>query len=255
MADELTEAQNLYEKGEYQSAIKLFEEITQDEPSNALAYQGLAQCFFKLKQFNASLDACLKAISLDPILYQSHRLAGILYYMQKQFDLSESEYREAISSAPTEWAAYMNLGTFLLNQNRLEESENELKHAKEIRSDRWETYHALGIIYWQKKRYRDALNEMKRSFSLRPSPKVAFEVLILYIAQNLIFFSLSSSFIYILAILLPSVYAIPVFIIMLLFPTWSCIILFKGKQLARAILMMIFVVLLIVFFVFVHLHH
>ena len=65
--------------GEYKKAIKSFESVLKDNPSNAMAYNNMGYSYRKLKQYDKALELYGKALMLDPNLAEAHEYIGEAY--------------------------------------------------------------------------------------------------------------------------------------------------------------------------------
>jgi tetratricopeptide (TPR) repeat protein len=65
--------------GEYKKAIKSFESVLKENPSNAMAYSNMGYSYRKLKQYDKALELYGKALMLDPNLAEAHEYMGEAY--------------------------------------------------------------------------------------------------------------------------------------------------------------------------------
>src|SRR5713101_5404867 len=65
--------------GEYKKAIKSFESVLKENPSNAMAYNNMGYSYRKLKQYDKALELYGKALMLDPNLAEAHEYMGEAY--------------------------------------------------------------------------------------------------------------------------------------------------------------------------------
>lgn len=73
-------ANNLLEQKKYREATQAFLDILQQDPSSGQAYQGMAQCYYRLKNYEAASSSSMKAIELDQTLVIPHVILAYIYY-------------------------------------------------------------------------------------------------------------------------------------------------------------------------------
>ncbi|WP_375605603.1 tetratricopeptide repeat protein [Flavobacterium davisii] len=89
-------AQNYFDRGEFDKAVLIYEELLKKQPNNYPFFQKLVACYQQLKQFeksNVLIQEKLKRTKY-PNLYVE---LGYNYQLQKQQDLAEKNYKIAIS--------------------------------------------------------------------------------------------------------------------------------------------------------------
>ncbi len=151
---ENSDAYQLYLKGQYQlnkrtveslkKGIDYFRQATEQDPSYALAYAGLADAYNHLgmwaqlppgESFPQAKAAAEKALQLDATLAEAHAAMAFLKFQHYwDFEESEREYQQAIKLNPRnvatrEWHAYHS---YLADPNRFNAAMQELKTAQEL---------------------------------------------------------------------------------------------------------------------------
>jgi tetratricopeptide (TPR) repeat protein len=150
---ENTEAYHLYLKGRYyenkffneaalRRAIECFQQAIQCEPTYALAYAGLADCYIRLSTFNVTPSkegfakaraAVLKALGIDDTIAEAHTsLARIKSSFDWDWLTAEEEFRRAIELNPNYATAHHLYGRHLMIMGRLDEAAVEIRRASEL---------------------------------------------------------------------------------------------------------------------------
>jgi TolB-like protein len=147
-----TEAYTLYLKGRYymsernkdsmDKAVKYFEEAVRRDPSFALAYAGLADCYVIYPNWGWLMPKegipkakayALKAIELDPRLAEPHaNLAYITASYEYKWHEAEAEFERAVELKPSYATAYHWYSLVLRHMGRFEESYKQIKRADEL---------------------------------------------------------------------------------------------------------------------------
>jgi len=150
---ENTEAYHLYLKGRYyenkffndaalRRAIECFQQAVDCNPTYALAYAGLADCYIKLSTLNVSPSkegfakaraAVMKALEIDDTLAEGHTsLARIKSSFDWDWPAAEEEFKRAIDLNPNYATAHHLYGRHLMIMGRFDEAAVEIRRASEL---------------------------------------------------------------------------------------------------------------------------
>lgn len=211
-----TEAYQLYLQGRFQwnkrrvdsnkKAVEYFQQAIDKDPSYAMAYVGLAECYVTgfLSHFERKPlveGAAQKALAIDPTLGEPHAVLGVMRTSDFEYAAGESEFRKAIELSPNYATAYHWYGETLAVQGRFDESFAQFKRALDldpfslaISSDLGRTYYLarqpdraiehfrkliemdpnyvrtrfyLANAYQEKGMYEEALTELEKGFVLQ----------------------------------------------------------------------------------------
>jgi TolB-like protein/Tfp pilus assembly protein PilF len=147
-----TEAYQLYLMGLYhwnkrtwegfEKGIDCFKQAIDKDPSYALAYAGLANCYSGLAAYNKvspeetfplAKAASLKALELDPALAEAHTsLAYVDYSYEWDWRAAEKEFKRAIEFKANDAIAHHWYGEYLALMKRFDEAIAEKKKAREL---------------------------------------------------------------------------------------------------------------------------
>ena len=94
-------AMDYFEKGEFQKALTLFEEISTKQPSNYFFFQKVVECYQQLQQYDNAENAIIKRKDKynQPLLYIE---LGYNYQLQKNTDKADKNYELAIQEVEKE---------------------------------------------------------------------------------------------------------------------------------------------------------
>ena len=191
---ENTEAYKLYLKGQFfltqrtpqstQKAMEYFRQAFEKDPSYALAYDGLANCYAFLGINGALLgglppievmpkakEAVLKAIALDDTLAQPHTtLAHIHFNYDWDWVGTERELNKAIALNPNESSTYYvkTLCSAALN-NKLEMSSSIQQFKKVDPGTVPGTSLAIGVAYYWTREYDNAIDQFRKVNEMAPN--------------------------------------------------------------------------------------
>jgi serine/threonine protein kinase/Tfp pilus assembly protein PilF len=180
------EAYQLYLKGRFwlgkrtpegfSKAIEYFQLAIAKDPTYALAYSGLADCYSFLPTLSSvspkeaypkAKEAAFKALEIDDTLAEAH---ASLAYAKANHDWDwsggEREFQRAIALNPDYAMAHMWYGWILSNTGRLDESIAEAKRALELDSISLEINWFLGVAYYFARQYDRAIEQLRKTLEL-----------------------------------------------------------------------------------------
>lgn len=184
---ESTEAYQLYLKGRYfatkwteegfNKAIAFFHQAIAIDPNYALAYDGLAYCYYvswyepDYKESIAKARAFAKrALEIDPTLAEAHVSLGIiLTWDDHDWSAAEEEFRQALELKPNYAPAHLWYGWYLQTVGRSGESLAEQKRAVELDPLSAEANTMLGIGLFYARKYDEANDQLRRVLELEPN--------------------------------------------------------------------------------------
>ncbi len=177
-----SEAYQAYLRGRYclnkftaeglKRGIDFFQQASDIDPNYALAYAGLADCYYRLS--NMSLPpreampkvkaAALKALELDETVAEAHvSLALVACWYEWDWASAEKSYRQAIKFKPGSATAHQRYGVYLAMMGRLDDSITELDPlALKINVN-------LGASYFFARQYERAIDECRKTLLIDPN--------------------------------------------------------------------------------------
>jgi serine/threonine protein kinase/tetratricopeptide (TPR) repeat protein len=187
------EAYQLYLKGRYwlekrtpeatpealSRAIEYFQQAIAKDPTYALAYSGLADCYTWLPAFAflppkeaypKAKEAALKALELDDTLAEAHTSLALLK-ANHDWDWSgaEREFQRAIALNPDHAMAHLWYGWTLANTGRFEEAIAEAKRALALDSLSLNINWLLGVAFHFARQYDQAIEQYRKTVELEPN--------------------------------------------------------------------------------------
>ncbi len=192
---ENAEAYRLYLQGRYhwnkrsaeglQQGIEFFTQAIDKDPSYALAYAGLADCYSLLANY-ASISpqesapkakaAAQKALQMDETLAEAHAALGLV---KKDYDWdfmgAEKEFERAIQLNPNYAAAYQWRAENLVNLQRLDEATQMMQRAEELDPFSLIISGEVGWVYYQARQFDKAVEQLTKIVEMdRNFPRTYF---------------------------------------------------------------------------------
>ena len=127
-------------RGDFKQAAERFKQAIDKDPAFAMAYSGLADCYYlyweglpKDQAFARAQATASKALDLDPSLGQPHAvLACVKAYRDWDWRGAEEEFRKAIALHPTYATAHLWFARMLKVLCRWDEALAEIERAHEL---------------------------------------------------------------------------------------------------------------------------
>jgi len=158
---------NQYTPEGYEKACAYFRKAITQDPSYALPYTGVAQCF--PDQPDKARAAIVKALALDPSLAEAHvTLAVIKFSIDWDWSGAEAEWKQAIAISPNLASAHHDYSEYLTAMGRLEEAISEAERARNLDPYAAFTDVQLGQALYHARRYDDALRVNQRGLEMHP---------------------------------------------------------------------------------------
>ena len=187
-ATENTQAYQLYLQGRYywnkrnavaiERAIDYFKQAIALDPTYAIAYAGLADCYIIQSQY-AGIPTSItipltdsmarRALALDNSLAEAHTTLAFSYFEQWKYEESEREFKQAIALNPRYPTAYHWYNIMLIRTGRTDEAAMIIKKGYEL--DPFSPIITLnvGIIPLIHKQFEEAVPYFKKCIELDPS--------------------------------------------------------------------------------------
>jgi len=154
------------EAGEYEDAIKEFQQALLDDPVNFGTLLELAEVYENLGRLEKAEETYKEAIKLKPSYWHGYSRLGYFYYIYGRNVEAEKMYRRSTELMTENVLDYNNLIAiyYLLGRNDQAEAMFEKSIAIKPGSD---AYSNMGLIYFMQRRYADALAMYEEAIELR----------------------------------------------------------------------------------------
>jgi serine/threonine protein kinase/Flp pilus assembly protein TadD len=163
------------------TAIGLYRDAINIEPTFSLAHLGLARCYlsrFRIAKESAILQkamaAAQQAVQLDDDSPEAHTLLGEVYENAKNKEKFLAELNRAAELEPASDEAYRNLGDGYKRSGQNDKALAAFQKAVVARPDHWMNHNALGNAYWGFGDSAKALSEYQKVAELAPDNPMGY---------------------------------------------------------------------------------
>ena len=194
---ENVEAYQLYLKGRHHwnrwteegfyKAIEHFRQAVERDPTYAMAYAGLADCYVLLgwnsylppkDAFPKGKAAAKAALQLDPDLAEAHTaLAALLWLDDWEWDRAQAEFKRSLELSPTYPTANHWYAEYLMTMGRHEEAMVRIKKSQDLDPLSLIISVAVGWALYHARRYDEAIDQLRRTIDLDPNYPVTYWIL------------------------------------------------------------------------------
>ncbi len=183
---ENTGAYQAYLKGRYywnkrtgddlKKSIEYFNQAIATDPSYALAYAGLADCYIVIPNYTSistqeaylkAKAAALKALEIDDSLAEPHAsLGGVRTDYEWDFTGAETELKRAIQLNPNYATAHHWYAQYLSEMGRHQEAIVEIKRAQQLDPLSLIINTVLGDTYIKARQYDQAIEQLRKTIEM-----------------------------------------------------------------------------------------
>ncbi len=174
---------NLRTPPELKQGIDFFQQAIKIDPTYAVAYSGIADCYTALgygsllapkEAFPKALQAATKALELDSTLSEPHASLGFYrFYYDWDWAAAEQEFRVALALNPNYELGYDWYGYYLTAMKRFEEGRIILKKAAELDPLSVPISTDIGFNSYYTGNYDQAIKELQASLKMNPNFPIA----------------------------------------------------------------------------------
>ena len=149
-------------------ALSYFEQAVKNDPTNSLAYVGLAQVFDEQDDGDQARANYEKALELDPTLSSVKAALGYIYYGDGRIEDSDRLISEALESGEDNAEIQYFLGLIRYKQGKDPEAEAALRKSIREDSENAEAFYYLGAVLNRMGRDKEAIKEFENAIKLDP---------------------------------------------------------------------------------------
>src|SRR5215813_9673984 len=182
------EAYQSYLKGRFYSnkrteeglkkALPFFNQAIEMDPSYALAYAGLADCYALLYEYSATPSkdlypkakaAAMRALELDESLAEAHTSLAAAYEYEWNWNEAAKQYERAIELNPNYETAHHWYSAYLVSRKQFDEAIRQAQRALDLDPLSLIINTALGRALNSARRYDEAVEQLRTTVDMDPN--------------------------------------------------------------------------------------
>ncbi len=181
------EGNKLIEAGQYDEALKVFEEFMTKYPQIHQVRLNIGTCYLKKgeldkaeAEFKAVLDKTIEVYGdykKDPAAsLRAFSGLGEIYLKCNDLDTARKYFTQALDISPEDEVAAYNVAEILFSNQSIDEAIRFYELAIKIKKDWSKPYHKLGLAYLNKGDYEKALENLRKFLEMDPNNPEAPQV-------------------------------------------------------------------------------
>ncbi len=168
-------AQSFEQAGDYDKAIKLFEEIYSVQPQNYQVFESLNRVYTQAKNYESSVTLIQNRIKLNPKDINLFGMLGSTYYLMGNESKAFDAWEDGIKTQPENQMSYRIIANHAIQRRAFEKAIDYLKRGKAV-SENPELYaYDLANIYSLTMQYKEAASEYCSLLEKQPTQMSAVE--------------------------------------------------------------------------------
>lgn len=180
--DEFLQKGQEYEKAMmWESAIAMYTEILEKEPTHAMAHYRIGVVWEKLGAMDHAVKSYQEALRANPGLTEA-RTALEGYYINrgvalrrgKQLNTAFDAFQLALALNPASPTAHLEMGQLLEEQGKQDEAGKEYQKVIELEPNNSAAHTRLAAVYAGKGQHQQAMKEFQEVLRLNPQDPVAY---------------------------------------------------------------------------------
>ncbi len=172
-------AENLERAGQYENALKLFEELYHSEPSNTQYFNALHRVYLQLKNYAASIDLLEKRILEKPDDISLHGMLGSTYYIMGNEEKAYEVWDKALMQTPNNPMMYRIIASYAVERRAFEKAIELYERGKDISEDKVLFAYDLAQLYTLTMQFGKAAEEYCTILDKEPMQRQVIEQKIL----------------------------------------------------------------------------
>ena len=172
-------------KGDYDPAIRDFDEAIRLNPSYAPAYTGRGEAYFLEGDRDRAMQDLNQAVRVDPKFTTAYVSRAVVYIDMADLDRAIQDCSDAIRLSPKFANAYYNRGNAFMGKGDFEDAIKDLNDAIRLNPKFSESYFNRGVAYFFESNLDAAVGDFEHVISAAPASSMAvYAALMLHIAAK-----------------------------------------------------------------------
>lgn len=170
---------NLYESGDYEAALEIFNNVVDAESRNPLAYDARGTIYTALNEYENALSDYSRAIELSPSFAQAYYNRGRLYGLLERYDEALSDLEQSIELAPGDFGyrASGNIGLIYHRQGEYEKALEAFEASMSYDNEKADVFYLRGETHTALEDYETAIVDYEDAIQRFSGYDIAYQSL------------------------------------------------------------------------------
>ncbi len=169
----------------YYAASQYYLEVVKDNPAFTEAWFKLAECSYKLGEFDLALQYLENAEKYEKNNNQIQNLKGMVYVSLGQIEEGQKIFNDILKKYPNDIDAHFGLAEIELYEGRFSGAENEYMEALKRQNTNRKALLSLALVYAERGNYSQANTYLRQALSYYSGePEVHYLASIIYSIQG-----------------------------------------------------------------------
>ena len=171
VADKFNEANRLLRGRDWESALEIYKEVVELDPTFEKTYYWMARSYRMLGDNEAALKTLDRAIEIKPDYTTAYVEKGDILRRDGRSEEAEAVYRQALSLDPKSDKAWVGLGAIVRSEKPAEAVE-AFKSALSVNPENGDAAGYLGEIYSDQEKWAEARKYLEQAVKLKTKDQV-----------------------------------------------------------------------------------
>jgi len=164
----------LSERGDFDGAIKHYQQSIQLYPNSAEVHNNLGVALLKTGRIDDAIEQYRRSIALKPDYTAALNNLGNALKKTGRCDQAEPYYRKALENEPDSALLHFNYGRCLLQNGKIEKAISYLETATRINPEFKEVVHnSIGSAFFHNRRFEQAIQHFRQALQKNPQSSYA----------------------------------------------------------------------------------
>jgi len=153
---EIQKARNFVDKGDFDEALKIYEDMINKNSDDADALCNIGLIYYQKGDLKKAEETFLKCLEKDSGIQEAYFNLGRLYHNNREFEKALTYYKEVVVNNPDDGITYYYMGECARAVGRLDDAIAFLDEAIRLQPNNLEVGVTLATLYIEKRDYQKA---------------------------------------------------------------------------------------------------
>lgn len=174
--DQLEKGNQLFNQGDFQGAMKLYQDILKDDPDAYIVHLNVGNCLFSLNDYQAAIESYARVLERDEKHVDAIIATGNAYSNMGQAAAALEWYSKVAPEKISDSTVLYNIGVSYFNASRFDEAARFLRLSADKRRGNLDALYQLGLVYMGQGDFKAAVSALEEYLGHDPDSARAAQV-------------------------------------------------------------------------------